>query len=535
MSQPWLKHFPAGIPADIDHRAVTSLIELLDKAMSQHAERTAIVSMGCSTSFGELGAASRDFGAWLQSEGVRPGDRVALMLPNVLPFVVAALGTLRVGATLVTVNPLYTARELVHQLRDSGAKVLVVYDTFAHTVAAAAPELELQRIVRVSAPVAQPIGLPNAVDYLDAMRAGSGQTLEPVAPKPDDLALLQYTGGTTGVSKGAMLTHANIVSNVLQIEAWFDPVLPRHAAAGRNIGCFLPLYHIFALTVCLFQGLRNGYTICLVANPRDLVGAAKELSGRAIHVLPGVNTLFAALAQDKSLLSAFKLSELRLAIGGGSAVQQGTAERWLAATGIPICEGYGLSETSSAASCNIVTSRRWTGSVGLPLPGTDVSIRDDEGQEVATNGRGEVWLRGPQVTQGYWQRPEETARAVTSDGWFKTGDIGTLNEEGFLRIVDRKKDMILVSGFNVFPNEIEDVVSTLGGVLECAAIGVRDERTGEAVRLYVVRSDPALSAEAVQTHCRNNLAAYKNPKYVEFIDALPKSTVGKVLRRELRT
>ena len=535
MTHPWTQHYPAGIPADIDRNAVTSLIELLDASLAQHASRTAIVSMGRSTSFAELGAYSRDFAAWLQSEGVRPGDRVALMLPNVLPFVVAALGALRAGATVVAVNPLYTPRELVHQLRDSGAGILVAYDAFAATVAAAVPELALQRIVRVAAPGTERTPLPQAIDYADALRAGAAAVLSPVRPAPEDL--LQYTGGTTGVSKGAMLTHANIVSNILQIEAWFSPVLPRQDAPGRNIGCFLPLYHIFALTVCLFHGLRNGYTNCLVANPRDLPGAARELSGRAIHLLPGVNTLFAGLAQNKALLESFNLKELKLAIGGGSAVQQGTADRWLAATGVPICEGYGLSETSSAASCNMVTSRRWTGTVGLPLPGTEISIRDDDGNEVPTGERGEIWLRGPQVTRGYWQRPDETSRAVTEDGWFKTGDIGTMDGDGFVRIVDRKKDMILVSGFNVFPNEIEDVVSTLDGVLESAAIGVPDDRTGEAVRLFVVRSasGQTLDEERVLTHCRKNLAPYKNPKYVVFIDALPKSTVGKVLRRELRT
>jgi long-chain acyl-CoA synthetase len=540
VTRPWLKSYPPSIPADIDTTTLPSLVGLFDEAFARHASRTAIVSGGRSTTFTELDQASRRFAAWLQGEGVRPGDRVALMLPNVLPFVVSAIGALRAGATVVAVNPLYTARELVHQIRDSGAQVLVAYDAFAATVAAALPELDLKRIVRVAVPAAAagagaPLAaLPGQIGFDEVLQAGAAAELAPVALRPDDLALLQYTGGTTGISKGAMLTHANIVSNILQIEAWFGPVLPREDAPGRNIGCFLPLYHIFALTVCLFHGLRNGYTNCLVANPRDLAGAAQEIGGRPIHLLPGVNTLFAGLAQNPALLAAFDLSQLKLAIGGGSAVQQGTADRWLAATGVPICEGYGLSETSSAASCNLVTSRRWTGTVGLPLPGTEIVIRDDAGAPVATGERGEIWLRGPQVTRGYWQRPEETARAVTDDGWFKTGDVGTMDGDGFVRIVDRKKDMILVSGFNVFPNEVEDVVSLLDGVLECAAVGAPDDRTGEAVRLFVVRANPELTAERVLAHCRQNLAPYKCPKQVEFIAALPKSTVGKVLRRELR-
>ncbi len=376
--------------------------------------------------------------------------------------------------------------------------------------------------------------MPGKIDFMQVMQAGAAATFTPVALSGEDLAFLQYTGGTTGVSKGAMLRHSNVLANVMQVSAWMCPALPESQAAGKNIVSFLPLYHIFALTFCLLYGLRNGLHNFLIANPRDLPGAVKELGGQPIHVFPGVNTLFAGLAQHKPLLDAINLKELKLAIGGGTAVQQGVAERWLAATGVPICEGYGLSETSPVATCNVVTAKQWTGTIGLPISNTELAIRDDEGQDMPVGERGEICIRGPQVMAGYWQRPDETAKVMTADGFFKSGDIGVMDARGFVKIVDRKKDMILVSGFNVFPNEIEDVVSTLPGVLESACIGVPDDKSGEAVKLFVVKGDAALSEQAVSEHCRKNLTGYKNPKHIVFIDALPKSTVGKVLRRELR-
>jgi long-chain acyl-CoA synthetase len=532
-TKPWLRHYPAHVPATITTSGYASLVQLWDESVARHGARPALTRGTASVSYAELDTQSRHFAAWLQSQGVTKGDRVALMLPNVVPFVVAGLGALRAGATVVAVNPLYTPRELAHQINDSGAKVLVVFGVFGDTVAAALPHMALAHTVVVG-PTASTTIFPGQTDFDAVQRAGAACTLQPVALRRSDLALLQYTGGTTGVSKGAMLSHDNILANILQIELWLSPVLPPEQAVGKAIACFLPLYHIFALTVCMFYGLRNGFNIHLVANPRDLPAAIEELGGRPIHLLPGVNTLFAGLAQNQALLDGLNLTELKVVLGGGSAVQQGVAERWLAATGVPICEGYGLSETAPCVSCNLPTNTQWSGTIGLPLPSTDFAIRDDAGQDVPIGQRGEICLRGPQVMSGYWQRPLETAQAMTPDGYFKTGDIGTMDTEGFVRIVDRKKDMILVSGFNVFPNEVEGVVSTLPGVLESAAIGVPDERSGEAVKLFVVKSDPALSLEQVQAHCRAHLAAYKNPRHIEFLPTLPKSTVGKVLRRELR-
>ena len=536
MSKPWLNHYPAEIAPIIDVAPFPSLVQLLDDALTRHAGRPALTSVGRSTTFGELDLMSRRFAAWLQSQGFAKGDRVAIMMPNLMPFAVALIGTLRAGGTVVTINPLYTPRELAHQLKDSGAQTLVLFEAFAPTVAAALADAPVQRIVVVGSGMAggQKVALPGQLGFVQTLQAGALAPFQPVQLNGDDLAFLQYTGGTTGVSKGAMLRHSNVLANVMQMSAWMSPALPVEQCAGKNIVSFLPLYHIFALTFCLLYGLRNGMHNILVANPRDMPGAVKELGGLPIHVLPGVNTLFAGLVAHPPLLAAINLKELKLAVGGGTAVQQGTAERWLAATGVPICEGYGLSETSPVACCNLVTAKQWSGTIGLPVSNTEIAIRDDAGHDVAVGERGEICIRGPQVMAGYWQRPDETAKVMTDDGFFKSGDIGVMNAQGHVKIVDRKKDMILVSGFNVFPNEIEDVVSTLPGVLESACIGVPDDKSGEAVKLFVVRSDPALSLEAVQAHCRKNLTGYKNPKHIEFIDALPKSTVGKVLRRELR-
>jgi len=537
MTRPWLKSYPDGVAADIDVAPFPSLIHMVDDALKRHAARPAISSMGRTTSYAELDVMSQRFAAWLQGQGVVKGDRVAVMMPNMLPFAVTAIGTLRVGATVVAINPLYTARELAHQLRDSGAQVLVVFEAFASTVAKALTEVNVKHLVVAGTGLAgmQPEPLPGQIPFAQTLVVGALTPFKPVAISNDDLAFLQYTGGTTGVSKGAMLRHANVQANVLQMGEWLKPKVPSDWQVGKNIACFLPLYHIFALTFCLFYGLRSGLHILFVANPRDLPGAVRELGGQSIHILPGVNTLFGALPQFPAVLAGLNLKELRFCVGGGSAVQQGVAERWIAATGVPIAEGYGLSETSPCVSVSHPLALQWSGTVGFPLSNTEMAILDDQGQPVPLGERGEICLRGPQLMAGYWQRPDETAKVMTADGYFKTGDVGIMDSSGAFQIVDRKKDMILVSGFNVFPNEIEGVVSTLAGVLESAAIGIPDEKSGEAVKLFVVKSDPALTLEQVQAHCRENLTGYKNPKYVEFMDVLPKSTVGKVLRRELRT
>ena len=539
MNRPWLKQYPAEVAAEVDVAPCPSLVHLLDDALQRHAGRPLITSIGRASTGAELDLMGRRFAAWLQSRGVAKGDRVAVMMPNLMPFAVVVLGTLRAGAVVVTVNPLYTPRELAHQLKDSGAQTLVVFEAFTPTVKAALETLgdaAPKNIVVVGTGMAggQPVELPAQVAFLQTLQVGALAPFKPVALSGDDLAFLQYTGGTTGVSKGAMLLHRNVLANVVQIGEWMRPALPSDQAAGMNIVSFLPLYHIFALTFCLLYGLRHGLNNILVANPRDMPGAVRELGGLPIHVFPGVNTLFGGLVAHPPLLAQINLKALKLAVGGGTAVQQGVADKWLAATGVPICEGYGLSETSPVASCNVPTAPAWTGTIGLPVSNTDIAIRDDEGKDVAIGERGEICIKGPQVMAGYWQRPDETAKVMTADGYFKSGDIGVMDERGYVKIVDRKKDMILVSGFNVFPNEIEDVVSTLAGVMESAVIGVPDDKSGEAVKLFIVKSDPALTEDAVREHCRKNLTGYKNPKHIVFIDSLPKTTVGKVLRRELR-
>lgn len=537
-TRPWLASYPASVPATIDVAPFPHLVAMIDDALQRHAPRPLITSIGRSYTGVELDLMSRRFAAWLQAQGFTKGDRVAVMMPNLMPFVPVVLGTMRAGGTVVTVNPLYTPRELAHQLNDSGAKILVVFEAFAGTVHAALEQVKLDRLVVVGTGMAggQPVALPDQIPFVQTLQVGALAPFTPPAISSSDLAFLQYTGGTTGVSKGAMLSHANLVANVTQVAAWMSPSIPEGTLTGRNIVSFLPLYHIFALTFCLLYGLRHGLHNILIANPRDLPGAIAETGGLPIHIFPGVNTLFGGLVAHPPLLAKLNLKELKLAVGGGSAVQQGVAERWLAATGVPICEGYGLSETSPVASCNVPTAPQWTGTIGLPVPNTDIAIRDDADGlvDMPMGERGEICIRGPQVMQGYWQRPDETAKVMTADGYFRSGDIGVMQPDGSVQIVDRKKDMILVSGFNVFPNEIEGVVSTLTGVLESAAIGVPDAKTGEAVRLFVVKADPALSEHQVIDHCRANMTAYKCPKQIVFVDALPKSTVGKVLRRELR-
>lgn len=542
MSFPWLSQYPGKINPIIDVSPHQNLMDFLDESLLRHAGLPALTSVGRSTSYAEVKLLSERFASWLQHIGVCQSDRVAIMMPNLAPFAVAVLGALRASATVVTVNPLYTPRELAHQLHDSGAKVLLVFEAFAPTVLGALqlqPQLEQQLIAQVVVGFgmtgAQTVPLPKQIAMVQCLQLGALRPLQPVSLGLQDLAFIQYTGGTTGVSKGAMLSHGNVMANIMQMSAWMSPAMSPQEATGKNLVSFLPLYHIFALTFCLLYSLRNGMHNLLVANPRDLPGAVRELGSQPIHVLPGVNTLFAGLLAHPPVMQALNLKELKLVVGGGSAVQQGVAERWLAATGVPICEGYGLSETSPLASCNVVTQPAWTGTIGVPVSNTEIAILDDHGQPLPTGERGEIAIRGPQVMQGYWMRPEDTAQAMTVDGFFKTGDIGVMDKQGFITIVDRKKDMILVSGFNVYPNEIEAVVSTLEGVLQSAAVGVPDEKTGEAIKLFVVRTQANLREEDVVAHCRAHLTAYKCPKHIEFRETLPMSTVGKILRRELKS
>jgi long-chain acyl-CoA synthetase len=558
--KPWLQHYPPGVPHEIDAGAYRSLPQLLEEAFTRHARRTAAQCMGRRLRFGEIDDLSRALAAWLQAQQLPQGARIAIMLPNLPQYLVAVAAVLRAGYAVVNVNPLYTPRELEHQLRDSGAQAIVVLENFAHTLQAVMERLPaLQQVVlcamgdllgfakgqfvnfavRHVRKMVPAFELPvrpgrRVIRFNLAVAEGTRLPLAPPDIGPDDVAFLQYTGGTTGVSKGATLLHRNVVANILQCEAWFGPTLKR---LGEDhpllIVCALPLYHIYALTVCCLMGARLGATNLLIPNPRDIPGFVKTLRGHRINMFPGVNTLFNALAAhpDFALLD---FSGLVLSCGGGMAVQRGTAERWREITGTPIVEGYGLSETSPVATSNRLDIEAYTGGIGVPVPSTDVSIRDDEGLAVPFGTAGEICIRGPQVMAGYWGRPDETAKVMTADGFFRSGDVGVMDECGELRIVDRKKDMIIVSGFNVYPNEIEQVVNQHPGVLECAAIGVPDAHSGEAVKLFVVRRDAALTQEALERYCRENFTGYKRPKSIEFRRELPKSNVGKILRRELR-
>ncbi len=543
MNRRWLSQYPAAIPATLGASPYTSLTALLDEALLHHAARPALSGLGETITFHELDAMSSHFAAWLQAQGVAKGDRVALMLPNVLPFAVSLVGALRAGAAIVTVNPMYTPRELAHQLRDSGARTIVVLDAFLPTLAEVlktpAGDHEGLRlgVVVVPSGAASPDvdALQGQAAFSEVLAAGSMLGRQPVDIGPDDLAFVQYTGGTTGISKGAMLLHRNVMANMQQMDVWTAPAMGGEAdrAEGLNMVAMIPVYHILALTCGLLFGLHKGMRNYLIANPRDLGAAIRELAGVPIHYFPGVNTLFAALLAHPDF-GQLDWSQLRLTVGGGMPVHRPVAESWLAATGKPIVEGYGLSETAPVATCSLVTATTWSGTIGLPLPDTDVRICDDHGHDVATGEPGEICIRGPQVMAGYWQRPDETARVMTADGYFRTGDVGVMDAHGVTRIVDRKKDMILVSGFNVYPNEIEAVVAMLPGVQEVAAVGVPDARSGEAVKVFIVRSDPTLAEQAIAEHCRRNLTAYKCPRHIEFRDVLPKSTVGKILRRDLR-
>jgi long-chain acyl-CoA synthetase len=557
MERFWLKHYPAGVPADIDPDQYPSLVALLDEAFTRHAARPAYRCMDRMMSFAELDQASLAFAAWLQSQGLGKGQRVALMMPNVLQFPIAMAGALRAGCTVVNVNPLYTPRELEHQLNDSGAQAIVVMENFASTLEQVIVRTRVRHVVLTS--MGDRLGLlkgllvnmvvrhvkkmvpayqmPNAIGFNEVLRLGSAERLNPLTVTCDDIAFLQYTGGTTGLSKGAMLTHRNIIANLLQSEAWMQPALhnPRKPPPPEQmtVVCALPLYHIFALTVCSLLGARTGALNLLIPNPRDIPGLIGELAKVRATVFPAVNTLYNALANHPDF-AKLDHSDLRVSNGGGMAVQQAVADRWLEITGCPICEGYGLSETSPSAICNPTDTDAYSGTIGLPLPSTDARILDDDGNELPLGERGEIAIRGPQVMAGYWNRPEETARVMTADGFFRTGDVGVVDDRGYFKVVDRKKDMILVSGFNVYPNEVEEVVAAHPGVLECAAIGVPDGAAGESVKVFVVKRDPDVTQQDVLSWCAQGLTGYKRPKYVEFRTELPKTNVGKILRRELR-
>ena len=554
MQKTWLKNYPEGVPAEINAGLYPSLVDLMTSAFQKYAQRPAYKMMGRQTSFAQLDELSRALAAYLQNSGLEKGDRVALMMPNVMQYPVAVAAVLRAGLVVVNVNPLYTPRELEHQLKDSGAKAIVILENFAttlqqvikkvpvkHVILAAMGDmlgfpkgLIVNYVVRNVKQLVPAFELPAAVRFNDAVAAGRRQTYKAPKVGPNDIAVLQYTGGTTGVSKGAVLLHRNLVANVMQAEAWYQPALKKIPVGEQLVSiCALPLYHIFGFTTNMMLSLHMGGCNVLIPNPRDISAVFKEISGHRFHSLPAVNTLFMAMANHKDFDSV-DWSGLVIAVGGGMAVQQATAKLWLEKTGCPICEGYGLSETSPVASCNPTDSTAYTGTIGLPLPSTDMCLLDDAGAQVAAGARGEIAIRGPQVMAGYWQRPDETEQAMTADGFFRTGDIGTVDENGYFRIVDRKKDMILVSGFNVYPNEVEDVVTQLEGVLECASVGVPDAKTGEAVKVVIVKRDASLTETAVRAFCEIQLAGYKRPKIIEFRTELPKTPVGKILRRELR-
>jgi long-chain acyl-CoA synthetase len=554
MERIWLKDYPAGVPADIDPSRWPSLVAMMEESFARFRSEAAFIGMGRTITYAELDALSRAFAGWLQGQGLKPGARIALMMPNVLQYPVAIAGALRAGLIVVNVNPLYTPRELEFQLQDSGAEAIVVLENFACTVERVMAHSSIKHVViarmgdllgslkgmlvnlvvRHVKKMVPAYNLPGATAFNDAI--ADGQAMDFIKPEiaADDVAFVQYTGGTTGVAKGAMLTHRNLIANTLQVEAWQLPMLAKEPHVERlRIVAALPLYHIFALTVCYFAAIRMGSVSLLVPNPRDLPSLIKELRSFPVNSFPGVNTLYNALLNHPDF-KQIDWSQLKYAIGGGMPVQQQVAARWLKATGRPLLEGYGLSETSPVLTCTRGDSDVWTGTIGLPLPSTEIVIRDDADQDVPLGQPGEICARGPQVMPGYWNRPDETAKVMSADGFFRTGDIGVMDATGQVTIVDRKKDMILVSGFKVFPNEVEAVVASHPGVLECAVIGLPDERTGESVNLFVVKKDPQLTAEELRKFCATQLTHYKMPRMIEFRTELPKSNVGKILRRALR-
>lgn len=550
----WLKSYPPGVPADLDTSQYPSLVALMEESFKKYAGRTAYSFMGRDVTFGETDSLSEAFAVYLQSLGLVKGDRVAIMMPNVPQYPVAVAAILRAGFVVVNVNPLYTPRELEHQLKDSGSKAIVIIENFAATLEKCIAHTPVKHVVlcamgdqlgflkgtlvnyvvRHVKKMVPEFTLPNAIRFNAAVAQGSSGSIKKPVISHDDVAVLQYTGGTTGVSKGAVLLHSNVIANVLQSEAWNQPAMKKVPAEEQlTTVCALPLYHIFAFTVGMMLSMRAGGKLILIPNPRDFPAVLKELSKHTIHSFPAVNTLFNGLANHPDFGSV-DWSHLKVSLGGGTAVQSSVAKLWFEKTGCPICEGYGLSETSPSASCNPVTATEYSGTIGVPIPGTFMKLLDDDGAEVPIGQTGEIAIKGPQVMAGYWQRPDETAKVMTPDGYFKSGDIGVMDERGYFKIVDRKKDMILVSGFNVYPTELEDVVSQLAGVLECACVGMPDDNTGEAVKLVIVKKDPDLTEAKVRAYCRENLTGYKQPKVVEFRDELPKTPVGKILRRELR-
>lgn len=553
MDRIWLKSYPEGVPAEIGPLQFSSVADLLTSSCERFDDKPAYTCMDKTLSYCEVADLSGDFAAWLQSKNLQKGDRVAIMVPNILQYPVAVAGVLRAGLVVVNVNPLYTPRELKHQLKDSGAKAIVVLENFAHTVAEVVADTELEHVVvatmgdllgfkgyivnfvvRHIKKMVKSWSIPGHTTFKAVLAEGDRRGLKPVEIDLDDPAFLQYTGGTTGISKGATLTNRNILSNVAQNSLWVE-VAYRKKGRPENLTyiCALPLYHIFALTVNALMGMEQGGRNILIPNPRDLPAFVAELAKYEAHVFPGLNTLFISLMNYEPF-TKLDMSSLVLTLGGGMAVQKSVADEWQALTGCVIAEGYGLSETSPVATANRFDVTEFTGTIGLPLPSTDIAIRDDDGKDLPIGEVGEICIRGPQVMAGYWQRPEATVLVMTDDGFFKSGDMGFMNETGRTKIVDRKKDMILVSGFNVYPNEIEEIAAEHPGILEAAAIGVADDYSGEVVKLFVVRKDPALTAEDVKAHCKKTMTGYKRPKFVEFIDELPKSNVGKVLRRELR-
>ncbi|MBC7939618.1 MAG: AMP-binding protein [Chitinophagaceae bacterium] len=556
--KPWVKSYPPGVPHDIDPEQYTSLTQLLEESFRKHAGRPFSVCMERWMTYRQVDELSKSLGAWLQAQGLEPGARVAIMLPNIPQFAVTMAAVLRAGYTCVNVNPLYTARELQHQLKDSGSTAIVILENFCNTLEDAIGQTDVRHVVvtamgdllgtvygqwitfavRHLAKMVPAYRLPlsdgrKVTTFNAAVGEGARLSLRLAPQSLDSIAFLQYTGGTTGLSKGAVLTHRNIVAAILQAEAWFTPALARVGDVSRTNGiAALPLYHIFALTLCLLS-MRWGAHMTLIPNPRDIGKFVEVLKRRPFHMLPAVNTLFNALLQHPQFRS-IDFSSLCVSQAGGMAASEGTARQWKQATGCVMIEGWGMSETCAIGTNNPLTAQEFSGTIGLPLPSIDVAIKDDEGQSMAAGESGEICIRGPNVTAGYYRQPEENAKAFTPDGYLRTGDIGVMDPSGYTRIVDRKKDMILVSGFNVYPNELENVISLCPGVVECAAIGVPDEKQGEAIKVFVVKNDPTLTEESVASHCRQNLTGYKIPRYIEFRDELPKSNVGKILRRELR-
>ncbi|TPJ36424.1 long-chain fatty acid--CoA ligase [Mesorhizobium sp. B2-8-3] len=552
--KPWLKSYPKNMPAEIGALPYKSIGDFLVGACKQFGGQPAFVCMGKSMTYAELERLSAAFGAYLQARGLEKGARVALMMPNVLQYPVAMMAVLRAGYTVVNVNPLYTPRELEHQLKDSGAQAIVILENFAGTLQAVIARTPVKHVivaamgdmlgglkgaivnlvVRRVKKMVPAWSLPGHVKFNAVLKTGATIAFKPPTVSGDDIAFLQYTGGTTGVSKGAVLLHRNVLSNVAQNSLWVeDAYTVKPKPAHLNFICALPLYHIFALTVNALMGMQQGAQNVLIPNPRDIPGFVKELAKYPMHIFPGLNTLFNALLNNEEFRK-LDFKPLILTLGGGMTVQKGVAERWKALTGCPVSEGYGLSETSPVATANKFSSSDFTGTIGLPLPSTEIAIRDDDGNNVPLGEVGEICIRGPQVMASYWNRPDETAKVMTKDGFFKSGDMGFMDERGYTKIVDRKKDMILVSGFNVYPNELEEVVAHHPGVLEVAAIGVPDEHSGEVPKLFVVKKDPALTVEALMAYCRENLTGYKRPRFIEFRTELPKTPVGKILRRALR-